>query len=184
MTIPFAHMIYGGILLAQKKYAKLAAFCPFAEKAASVFQTVLPKVYFALYAALAQRALGNENEAEKELEKALSLALPDRLYMPFAFLYDEIADRLPSDFKESEAGREIARLGSDFCKNKEKIGGGKPKLSPREKEVVELIRKGLTNKQIAGRLYVSFSTVKMTVANIFEKTGVRSRAQLSDIEIQ
>ena len=184
MTIPFAHMIYGGILLSQKKYAKLAAFCPFAEKAASVFPTVLPKIYFALYAALAQRALGNENEAEKELEKALSLALPDRLYMPFAFLYDEIADRLPSDFKESAAGREIARLGSDFCKNKEKIGGGKPKLSPREKEVVELIRKGLTNKQIAGRLYVSFSTVKMTVANIFEKTGVRSRAQLSDIEIQ
>ena len=58
------------------------------------------------------------------------------------------------------------------------MGAGKPVLSPRESEVAELIRQGLTNKQIAARLYVSISTVKMTISNIFDKTGVKSRAQL------
>ena len=183
MTIPFAHMIYGQILLLRKEYTKLSAFCPFAEKAASIFPSVLPKLYFSIYAALSEKALGNEEKAKKELQKALSMALPDKLYMPFAFLYEDLAKLLEEVSIEEEERKTIVLLGKEFCKNKEKIGGGKPKLSPREKEVAELIRKGLTNKQIAGRLYISFSTVKMTISNIFEKTGVKSRAQLSDIEL-
>ena len=60
---------------------------------------------------------------------------------------------------------------------------GKNQLSPREREVASLIRMGLTNKQIAARLYISISTVKLTISNIFEKTGIKSRVQLSDAEL-
>ena len=49
-----------------------------------------------------------------------------------------------------------------------------------EKEVADLIVQGFTNKQIAERLYVSISTVKMTVSSIFEKTGIESRVQLKE----
>ena len=75
------------------------------------------------------------------------------------------------------------RLGAEFEKSASKLGSGKPKFSPREREVAELIRQGLTNKQIAARLYVSISTVKMTISNIFDKTGIKSRAQLSDTKL-
>ena len=77
--------------------------------------------------------------------------------------------------------RNIRQMGADFEKAMTQIGSGKAKLSPREAEVAELIRQGFTNKQIAARLYISLSTVKMTVSNIFEKTGIKSRAQLSDV---
>jgi two-component system response regulator DesR len=51
----------------------------------------------------------------------------------------------------------------------------KPTFSHREKEVLELLVAGLTNRQIAGRLYLAESTVKSHLASAFAKLGVRSR---------
>ncbi|HLR44094.1 MAG TPA: response regulator transcription factor [Brevibacterium sp.] len=48
-------------------------------------------------------------------------------------------------------------------------------LSMRELEVVEAVADGLSNSQIAGRLFVSESTVKTHLAHVFEKLGARSR---------
>ena len=50
-------------------------------------------------------------------------------------------------------------------------------LTPREAEVFELLRSGLTNRAIAEVLFVSESTVKAHLRHIYEKLGVRSRAQ-------
>jgi DNA-binding NarL/FixJ family response regulator len=50
-------------------------------------------------------------------------------------------------------------------------------LSPREGEILELIRQGLTNAEIAQALYLSVSTVKVHVRHIFEKLGVRTRTE-------
>lgn len=52
-----------------------------------------------------------------------------------------------------------------------------PKLSPREKEVLDLLVDGLAIAQIARRLYISESTAKTHVANIYEKLGAGNRAQ-------
>jgi DNA-binding CsgD family transcriptional regulator/tetratricopeptide (TPR) repeat protein len=50
-------------------------------------------------------------------------------------------------------------------------------LSPREREVHELIAQGRTNREIALTLYISESTAKLHVRHIFEKLGVRSRVE-------
>jgi len=52
-----------------------------------------------------------------------------------------------------------------------------PRLSPREREVLELLVDGLAISQIARRLYISESTAKTHVANIYEKLGAGNRAQ-------
>ncbi|MFZ0160089.1 MAG: response regulator transcription factor [Kineosporiaceae bacterium] len=52
-----------------------------------------------------------------------------------------------------------------------------PKLSPREREVLDLLVDGLAISQIARRLYISESTAKTHVANIYEKLGAGNRAQ-------
>lgn len=48
-------------------------------------------------------------------------------------------------------------------------------LSARELEVVEAVADGLSNAQIAARLFVSESTVKTHLVHVFEKLGARSR---------
>lgn len=49
-------------------------------------------------------------------------------------------------------------------------------LSPREAEIHSLVSAGLTNAEIAARLVISESTVKLHVHHVFEKLGVRTRA--------
>src|SRR5262249_53759364 len=53
-----------------------------------------------------------------------------------------------------------------------------PGLFPREVEVVEYVRLGYTNAQIGLATGRSASAVRNLLARIFEKTGVRTRAQL------
>jgi DNA-binding NarL/FixJ family response regulator len=50
-------------------------------------------------------------------------------------------------------------------------------LTAREVEVLTLIGEGLSNRELAHRLFVSEATVKTHVNNLFAKTGVRDRAQ-------
>lgn len=50
-------------------------------------------------------------------------------------------------------------------------------LTTREAEVLTLIARGLTNKQIAEQLFVNESTVKTHINHLFAKVGVQDRAQ-------
>ena len=52
-----------------------------------------------------------------------------------------------------------------------------PELTAREREVLDLIAQGLSNPEIAARLYLSPKTVRNHVSNIFAKLQVADRAQ-------
>jgi len=50
-------------------------------------------------------------------------------------------------------------------------------ITPRELEVLELIAAGLSNKEIAERVFVSENTVKTHSSRVFDKLGARRRTQ-------
>lgn len=51
-------------------------------------------------------------------------------------------------------------------------------LTEREKEITNLMAEGLTNRQIADRLYISEGTVKNYISSIYDKTGIHDRTRL------
>ena len=54
-----------------------------------------------------------------------------------------------------------------------------PRLTPREEEILNLVMKGMKNKQIAEELSITTGTVKVHLMHIFEKTGVKDRFELA-----
>ncbi|MGA3027708.1 MAG: response regulator transcription factor [Bryobacteraceae bacterium] len=57
-------------------------------------------------------------------------------------------------------------------------------LNARERAVLKGVFEGLTNKEIAGRLQISESSVKAVMQQLFYKTGVRTRSQLVRIALE
>jgi two-component system nitrate/nitrite response regulator NarL len=62
----------------------------------------------------------------------------------------------------------------EFLRNREAS-----RLTPREKQIVALICRGLRNKQIAENLHITPGTVKVHLMHIFEKTGLKDRLALA-----
>lgn len=58
-------------------------------------------------------------------------------------------------------------------------GSRKTRLTPRERQVCDRIKEGLSNKQIARALGIAIHTVKCHVHNVLEKLGVDSRVQVA-----
>ena len=52
-------------------------------------------------------------------------------------------------------------------------------LSRREQEIARLIAEGLTNKEVASKLFISNRTVETHVTNMLNKLGLSSRTQLA-----
>jgi two-component system nitrate/nitrite response regulator NarL len=62
----------------------------------------------------------------------------------------------------------------EFLRGKESA-----RLTPRERQIVALICRGMKNKQIAENLHITPGTVKVHLMHIFEKTGLKHRLALA-----
>ncbi len=69
-------------------------------------------------------------------------------------------------------------LTSEPVVNAEKEAPDTSMLTPREKEVLELLLEGKQRNEIAAKLYVSENTVKKQITSIYQKLGVTSRNEL------
>ena len=69
-----------------------------------------------------------------------------------------------------------ARLGELALAGKRSARRG---LAPRERQLVDFVRRGLRNREIAERLGVTEGTVKAYLHAVFEKVGVSSRTELA-----
>ncbi|MEB3198878.1 MAG: response regulator transcription factor [Candidatus Sericytochromatia bacterium] len=80
-----------------------------------------------------------------------------------------------------------AHLAADFLERLE-AGGADPqtfeRLTPREREILGFVAKGLTNQQIASHLVISVRTVETHRAHLMDKLGFKKRSELVDYAIR
>jgi DNA-binding CsgD family transcriptional regulator len=73
------------------------------------------------------------------------------------------------------AGSELLATGE---KARRRIAKTRDDLTPHERQIAELARDGLTNADIAARLFLSRRTVEWHLRHVFAKLGIRSRREL------
>lgn len=106
-----------------------------------------------------------EDESAADLIRNLQAAVNDR-----ALISDKVAAALMKHINDLAT--------SSLHSN----GNGKTEiepLTPRQQEVMELVSEGLTNKEIAEKLYIQCGTVKNHVHHILKKLGVSNRHEAS-----
>lgn len=78
-----------------------------------------------------------------------------------------------------EAGQAASAIQRGFRMKKREPTRGRIALSERERGVVALLVKGLTNREIAEKLGVSTETVKKHISHALSKTGLKTRTALA-----
>jgi LuxR family maltose regulon positive regulatory protein len=173
------------LLIAQGNASEAAGLLQRLLEAAEAGGRTLRVIEILMLQALALQAGHDTNQAMDRLEQALTLAQPGgfiRIFVdegpPMArLLYEALTRGIVPDYAR--------RLLSAFpVAEPDQTGLSKaPKpeliepLSERELEVLQLIAAGLTNPEIASRLFLALNTVKVHTRNIYGKLGVNSRTQ-------
>ena len=60
----------------------------------------------------------------------------------------------------------------------------RPSLTPRELDVLRLVSRGRTNKEMASAMFISEDTVKTHMKSLFQKLGVHDRAEAVSVSLQ
>ena len=190
-TISTLHMIYGQVMLSKREYTRLISMSELFLETTYPYSNVLAAIYLHIQTAAAHAALHQKQAAEEHLRIALSMAMPDRLYVPFAVNYNYFEKELQSTCCPlfTVELEQIVKLNKIFCNEKEGIikryfGGYGNTLTKREYQVAQFAAQGMTNREIAETLYVSSETVKTQMKGVLQKLGLNSRAQLKDYPLE
>ncbi|AWX54908.1 LuxR family transcriptional regulator [Brevibacillus brevis] len=176
------------VLLAQgDTSAALAVLEPLLEQAEAK-QVEDERLKIMLLLAVVLHAQGDQAKAAQMVKDALVIAGPNDFIRSFVdegismkrLLYDPAVygtmpryiEKLLSEWKEEEPKRE----GGNSNPSHHADSLIEP-LSERELEILQLIEKGLSNRDIAQRLFLALSTVKGHNRNIFDKLQVQRRTE-------
>ena len=218
-AVPYVNILYSYLLVREKRHAELLGLVDDAISMAKEMNYIFPQVYSFIFKARVCYTSGREREAMEILEEALVMALPDKIYLPFAqFIYmgailskahicsltcsDTFFASLNSDETENPVqssevlGKipgwkadidKIMTLFNRYHKGRNIIlnalNQAKSPLTAREREVAILAKARLSHKEIAEKLYISKATVRTIIYNAYNKLGIHSKSELSNIDL-
>ena len=87
-VIPYAQILYSMALIQKKRYNEFLGiaelFMDSVEGKTGNIRYMIPRLYYFKYLAIAKYNSGNEQEAQEYFDRALAIALADKIYLPFA----------------------------------------------------------------------------------------------------
>ncbi len=139
-------------------------------------------IFVYLMRALLRFQLGQEDNALQDFRKAIIMAEKNFCIMPFIEYSQGMSalyTQLPSNIQQKEFVRTILNNieVNDGGHHNQAFAQVRSIISQRELAVLKLIAEGLSNQEIAERLFISLHTVKTHARRINAKLGVKSRTQ-------
>lgn len=172
------------LMIAEGRPAEAGRLLDQLYAAAEVNGMFVWRIVFLSMRALAYEAQGLREAAIATLKQALSLAEAEgyvQIFLeagqPMAHLIHEVAAR---GFAPQYTGKLLtAFTGHPPAFDRPSVAANEmiEPLSQRELEVARLLAVGLTNQEIANRLYLSLRTIKFHTGNIYGKLGVKNRVE-------
>ena len=84
---------------------------------------------------------------------------------------------VPKDWGAGDIARAVRMVGLGMTVFQPQADGNSTPLSPRERQVLELIAGGSTNREIAAALHLSPHTIKEHTSSLYRKLSARNRAE-------
>jgi LuxR family maltose regulon positive regulatory protein len=179
----YEHLVLARLLMAQDR----------PEEVLALLEPLLPRmeqqgrkdlvIEIQILKALAFQVQGDIGQALTALEQALSVAEPGGYVRIFVDEGEPMAQLLYQAAARGIAPEYAGKLLSAFPAAEPATKPRQPQvemiepLSEREIEVLQLIAEGLSNREIAQKLFLSVNTVKVHTYNIYGKLSVHSRTQ-------
>ena len=177
----YAYIIIGRMMLHRKDFIGFEMMSKQWLKVLKSSSNLLTEIHHRIEKAISAYALYGTAQAVTELSAALSLALPDEICAPFAengkkllpILQYAIANHF-IDLPLSYSDRLNSLMSHVICSPTDITGEG-ASLTPREKEILSLLCKGMNYREIANTLVISQFTVRKHIQNIYAKLNVSDR---------
>jgi len=183
----FDYLIVARILIAQERLDEATRLLEQLLKAAEAGGRTSKVIEIKILQALTFQAGGETSRALSTVKRALALAEPGgfvRIFVdegpPMArLLYEAVTLGIAPEYaRRLLAAFPVAQLEqSDTTESQVPASELVEPLTERETEVLQLIAEGLTNPEIAFRLFLALNTVKGHTRSIYGKLGVHSRTQ-------
>jgi len=84
---------------------------------------------------------------------------------------------IPKDWGASDIARAVRQVGQGMTVFQAQVDGSATPLTPREREVLDLIASGATNREIADSLHLSPHTIKEHTSSLYRKLKAKNRAE-------
>lgn len=188
-VVPYAQILYMKILLMDQRYNEFYGISSFISDTYNneneKMKYAMAKLYNLKYLAIAKLNGGNHREAQEYLNHALNIALPDKVYLPLAQQINSLYPLLESaedSVTDKKGFRDLMALGKrqtmGVAAIKKAVLSYSSPLTPREREVAALARDRFSAREIAGKLYISETTVRTILKSIYSKLDIHSKSEL------
>jgi DNA-binding NarL/FixJ family response regulator len=119
----------------------------------------------------------SKSQPDHEIFSAINDVLSGRIYVPLMLSQVDVPDHSHSaDAKPTHrtAGASIAPY---MHPNEERLPPPKQRLTPRQREILPLLARGMSNKEIARALKIAEGTTKIHASGLIRVLGVRNRTE-------